>query len=108
VREIGGASPKSTFYMAALCTMMYMREALIAADKAGGVNGPNVQKAMYAKANWVPQGLEGVCAPATWTASDHRSVVDVPVMQGTMTGGRPGWKQLEVVKLGRDAEWLAR
>jgi branched-chain amino acid transport system substrate-binding protein len=108
VREISGGQPKSTFYMAALCTMMYLREALIAADKAGGVTGPNVQQAMYAKANWVPQGMEGVCAPATWTATDHRSVVEVPVMQGTMTGGKPGWRQLDVVKLGRDPAWLGR
>jgi branched-chain amino acid transport system substrate-binding protein len=108
VREIGGDQPKSTFYMAALCTMMYLREALVAADKSGGISGPNVQKAMYAQANWVPKGLEGVCAPATWTASDHRSVVDVPVLQGTMAGGKPGWKRLDVIKLGRAPEWLAR
>jgi branched-chain amino acid transport system substrate-binding protein len=108
VREISGDKPQSTFYMAALCTMMYLREALITADKEGGVNGPNVQKAMYAKAGWVPQGLEGVCAPATWTATDHRSVVEVPVMQGTMTGGKPGWRQLDVVKLGREPEWFGR
>lgn len=108
VREISGNQPKSTFYMAALCTMMYLREALETADKSGGITGPNVQKAMYAKQNWVPKGLEGVCAPATWTANDHRSVTDVAVMQGTMTGGKPGWKQLDVVKLGRDKEWHGR
>ena len=56
----------------------------------------------------MPQGLEGVCAPATWTDKDHRSVVDVPIVQGTMRGGKPGWKQLDVVKLGRDAAWLGR
>ncbi len=105
VKEITGPEPKSTFYMAALCTMMYLREALITADKSGGVTGPNVQKAMYAKANWEPEAMAGVCAPATWTANDHRSVVDVPIMQGTMTGGKPGWKRLDVVKLGREAEW---
>lgn len=108
VREITGGQPKSTFYMAALCQMMYLREALVTADKAGGITGPAVQKAMYAKANWVPQGLEGVCAPATWTAQDHRSVVDVPILQGTMAGGKPGWKQLDVVKLGREAAWHGR
>lgn len=108
VRDVTGGQAKSTFYMAALCTMMYLREALIAADKAGGVTGPNVQKAMYAKANWVPQGLDGVCAPATWTPEDHRSVVDVPILQGTMAGGKPGWKQLDVVRLGREKEWHGR
>jgi branched-chain amino acid transport system substrate-binding protein len=109
VRDITGGQPKSTFYVAALCQMMYLREALTAADKAaGGITGPNVRNAMYAKANWVPQGLEGVCAPATWTATDHRGVVDVPIVQGTMRGGKPGWKQLDVVKLGREAAWLGR
>lgn len=108
VREIGGAEPKSTFYMAALCTMMYLREALITADKSGGVTGENVRKAMYAKTNWEPEGLAGVCAPATWTDKDHRSVIDVPIVQGTMSGGKPGWKKLDVVKLGREAEWFGR
>jgi hypothetical protein len=35
-------------------------------------------------------------------------VVDVPVLQGTMAGGKPGWRRLDVVKLGRAPEWLAR
>jgi branched-chain amino acid transport system substrate-binding protein len=108
VREITGNEPRSTFYMAALCTMMYLREALITADKTGGITGESVRKAMYAQGNWTPEGLQGVCAPATWTDKDHRSVVDVPVMQGTMAGGKPGWKRLDVVSLGREAEWLGR
>ncbi len=108
VREIAGAEPKSTFYMAALCTVMYLREALITADKSGGITGENVRKAMYAKGDWVPEGLAGVCAPANWTDKDHRSVAEVPVLQGTMAGGKPGWKRLDVIKLGREAEWFGR
>ncbi|MCL4184647.1 MAG: ABC transporter substrate-binding protein [Burkholderiaceae bacterium] len=108
IRAMGGETPKSTFYMAAACTMMYLKEALEWADKNGGVTGPNVQKAMYQKANWVPRGLEGVCAPATWTATDHRSVDEVPLLQGVMKGGKPGWRPIEVIKVGRDKEWLGR
>ena len=97
-----------TYPMAALCTMFYLKEALEWADKNGGVTGPNVRNAMYQKANWVPKGLEGVCPAATCTREDHRSVVDVPLLQGTMKDGKPGWKPVATVKLGRDKEWLGR
>lgn len=108
VREITGNKPQSTFYMAALCTMMYVKEAMEWADRNGGISAQNIRNAMYQKSNWVPAGLEGVCAPATWTKDDHRAVVDVPLLQGVMKGGKAAWKPVEVVKLGRDKEWHAR
>lgn len=108
VREISNNQPQSTFYMAAVCTMMYIKEALEWAEKNGGINAQNIRTAMYQKQNWVPAGLEGVCAPATWTKDDHRAVVDVPLLRGVMKDGKPGWTQVDVVKLGRDKEWHAR
>jgi len=108
VREITNDQPRSTFYMAAVCTMMYIKEAMEWADKNGGITAQNIRNAMYQKSNWVPAGLEGVCAPATWTKDDHRAVVDVPLLQGVMKDGKAGWKQVAVIKLGRDKEWHAR
>ena len=34
---------------------------------------------MYEKENWVPEGLEGVCLPATWKSDDHRGLMEVPI-----------------------------
>ena len=32
------------------------------AAKNGGITGPNVKKGFYQRTNWVPAGMEGVCA----------------------------------------------
>ncbi|MBM3556380.1 MAG: branched-chain amino acid ABC transporter substrate-binding protein [Alphaproteobacteria bacterium] len=102
-----GPQSRSPFYVAAVCSMFYIREALEWADKNGGINGDNIKKAMYQKKGWVPAGFEGVCSPATWTQDDHRSVVDVTLFR-TKTKGGNAWLPVETVALGRDAAWLGR
>ena len=41
---------------------------------------------MYQHKDWVPEGLEGVCPPATWTPEDHRGVTRVLVYRSHITG----------------------
>ena len=73
-------------YLAGVCSAMYMVEAMNWAAKNGGVNGPNVQKGMYQKKDWVPAGMEGVCLPSTWTADDHRGLMDVNLYRMKVSG----------------------
>jgi branched-chain amino acid transport system substrate-binding protein len=73
-------------YLAGVCSAMYMVEAMNWAAKNGGVNGPNVQKGMYQKKDWVPAGMEGVCLPSTWTAEDHRGLMDVNIYRMNVSG----------------------
>ena len=73
-------------YLAGVCSAMYMVEAMEWAAKNGGVNGPNVQKGMYQKKDWVPAGMEGVCLPSTWTAEDHRGLMDVNLYRMKVSG----------------------
>ena len=73
-------------YLAGICSAMYMVEAMNWAAKNGGVNGPNVQKGMYQKKDWVPAGMEGVCLPSTWTADDHRGLMDVNLYRMKVSG----------------------
>jgi hypothetical protein len=40
-------------------------------------------KGIYAKQDWVPKGLEGVCIPSTWTPTDHRGTMTVSINRGT-------------------------
>jgi len=108
VEAIAKGKPRSTYYIAAVCTVFYAKEAMEWADKNGGITGENIRKGMAQKANWVPKGLEGVCAPATWTEEDHRSVVNVDIAEGQVSGGKIGWKILDTIDVGRDKKWWGK
>jgi branched-chain amino acid transport system substrate-binding protein len=108
VSDIAEGKPRSTYYIAAVCTIFYAKEAMEWADKNGGITGENVRKGLTQQKDWVPKGLEGMCAPATWTEDDHRSVVKVDVVEGVISNGKAGWKPLTTVDLGRDAKWWGR
>lgn len=96
VREISKMSDptgkvyRPVHYIAAVCSSLYMREALDWAAKNGGVNGENVAKGFYQKPNWVPAGMEGVCNPSTWTSTDHRPTTKVDLYRSKVTGATDG------------------
>jgi branched-chain amino acid transport system substrate-binding protein len=77
-------------YVAAICTAMYMKEALAWAAANGGATGENVKKGFYQKKDWVPAGLEGVCNPSTWTETDHRGTLKVDLYRSRVSGPTDG------------------
>lgn len=109
---------RSLHYVAGVCASFYMKEALEWADKNGGLGGENVKKAFYQKKDWVPAGLEGVCRPVTWTATDHRPTTDVLIYKTTVAGdtsapiedlmskGVIKVEKAAEIKLGRKPEWM--
>jgi branched-chain amino acid transport system substrate-binding protein len=113
-----GAAYRPVHYVAAVCTALYMREAVEWAAKNGGAAGPNVVKGFYQKKDWVPAGMEGVCNPATWAESDHRPTTRVEIYRMKVAGAtdtplndlvKNGTIKLEKVKtvdLPRKPEWL--
>jgi branched-chain amino acid transport system substrate-binding protein len=112
-----GATYRPVHYVAAVCTALYLKEAMDWAAKNGGVTGPNVKKGFYQKKNWVPAGMEGVCLPSTWTETDHRSTLTVNLYRMKVSGAtdaplndliKNGTIKLEKVtsiELPRKAEW---
>ena len=86
-------------YLAGVCSAMYMVEAMKWAAGNGGVTGPNVQKGMYQKKDWVPEGMDGVCLPSTWTAEDHRGLMNVSIYK-MHVGGSTEAPVAELVKNG--------
>lgn len=108
VSEIAGGKPRTAYYAAAVCSLMYLREAMEWADKNGGLNAENVAKGMKQRADWVPRGMEGVCSPATWTAQDHRSILNVALWEGVIKDGKASWKKAGDVALPRDTAWFGR
>ena len=81
---------RTVHYLAGVCSAMYMVESMLWAAENGGVTGPNVQKGMHQKADWVPAGLEGVCLPSTWTEEDHRGLMTVSIYRMNVTGATDG------------------
>jgi branched-chain amino acid transport system substrate-binding protein len=108
VSDISSGKPRTPYYVAAVCSVFYLKEAMEWADKNGGITGEKVREGMYQKKDWVPKGLEGQCAPATWTASDHRSMTKVTLWEGQFKDGKAGWKRLTDITLPRDATWFGR
>ena len=90
IREISkmsdpvGKKYRSVHYMRGVCSMFYLKEAMELAGQTGPINGETIKAAMYAIENWVPEGLNGVCLPATWKADDHRGVTKVLVYQASV------------------------
>ena len=106
-------------YALGTCGVAFMAEAMMWADKNGGINGENIKKGMYQKKDWVPLGLEGVCGPATWTPEDHRGVNKVMLYRTSVTGptesgevgdlvksGVIGLKKIATVEIPRRPEWI--
>jgi branched-chain amino acid transport system substrate-binding protein len=73
----GQVADRSAHYIRGVCSAFLMRDAMLAADRAGGVTGPNIKKAFEEMRDHVPPGLEGVCLKTTWTPTDHRGTTTV-------------------------------
>ena len=105
-------------YIAAVCSALYMKEALDWAAKNGGTTGENVAKGFYQKANWFPAGMEGVCNPSSWTEKDHRPTTTVDLYRSRISGPTDGdindlmakgtikLEKVKTVELPRKADWF--
>jgi branched-chain amino acid transport system substrate-binding protein len=104
-----GPDPKPTHhYLRGICSVYYMKEAMEWAKANGGVTGENVKRGMYARRDWVPHGLEGVCLPSTWTEEDHRGTTAVTINRGSWIDGQAKMEMLATIELPRRPEWLGR
>lgn len=108
IQELTGGKPRTPHFIATACTFFYIKEAMEWADKNGGIAPENIRKGMYQKKEWVPAGLEGVCPPATWTETDHRSVDKIVLYRALTKGGKTEWATVQTVSLPRTDEWFAR
>ncbi len=112
VREISkysdksGTKERSHHYMRGVCSVFFMKEAMEWAKDHGGITGANIKKGMYAKSNWVPAGLEGICLPATWSDTDHRGINQVNIYKGNYNGGNIKVEKVTQVTLDRRDDWL--
>ncbi|MDP2560310.1 ABC transporter substrate-binding protein [Psychrobium sp. 1_MG-2023] len=101
-----GQKERVHHYMRGVCSTYFMKEAMEWAKENGGITGENIKKGMYARDNWVPKGLEGVCLAANWKADDHRGINQVNIYQGNYNGGDIAIEKVSQVTLDRRVDWL--
>jgi branched-chain amino acid transport system substrate-binding protein len=118
ISDRSGMAYRPVHYLAGVCTVFYMKEAMDWASKNGGVTGPNIRKAMYQRKDWVPAGLEGVCVPSTWTETDHRGMTAVSIYRARVSGDTGGsvddlvkagtirLEKVSTIEVPRKPEWL--
>lgn len=106
VSDPSGNQYRAVHYMRGICSVYYMRDAMVAAGKAGGISGPNIKQAMEQMKDHVPAELEGVCIPSTWTPEDHRGTTKVFIYQANSKGGEQSIAKIGEAEIERKAEWL--
>ena len=73
-------------YATGACHVLVLAEAMKLADKAGKLNGPGIKETLENMKDFVPFGTDGMCAAATWTPTDHRSVDKVTIGRAKIGG----------------------
>ncbi len=112
VREISrmsdpsGETYRPVHYMRGICSVAFMADAMELAASAGGVTGPRVKAALESFQEHVPEGLEGVCLPSTWTADDHRGTTEVVLYESTFSFGQSVMEPIYRTKLPLRPDWL--
>lgn len=106
VRDVaGGSEYELVHYIAGVCSAFYMKEAMEWADNHGDVTGETIRDGMYALSAehdmaWVPAGMEGVCLPSGWTATDHRGLMTAMIYRGHVNGSTDGAEVAELIDNG--------
>lgn len=106
ISEQSGGGERALHYMRGVCSVFFMRDAMKRALDNGEVTGQSVKAALETMKKHVPEGLEGVCLPHTWTADNHRGTTRVLVYQNNWNGGDFELKKLTTIDLPRRDDWL--
>lgn len=108
IREIaGGDERRALHYMRGVCSVMFMRDAMQRAAADGEITGPAIKAELESMEGHVPDGLEGVCLPHTWTPDNHRGTTKVMVYQNDFQGeGEVAFDHLTTIDLPRRDDWL--
>ena len=118
--DTAGTAYRPVHYVAGVCSALLMVEAMEhAAQNNGAVNGERIREGFYARRNWVPRGMEGVCNPSNFAPDDHRGTLRVGLYRARVNGDtsqgsvadlmRAGTMRVEsvaTIELDRKREWL--
>ena len=106
ISDPSGKEYRSTHYIRGVCSAFLMREAMIRADKMGGVTGANIKKAFEEMRDQVPADLDGVCLPSTFTPNDHRGTTTVMLYRNVYDFGTVTAQRIYQTTIPRRPDWL--
>ncbi|MDZ7808997.1 MAG: ABC transporter substrate-binding protein [Arhodomonas sp.] len=107
ISQMSGGGERALHYMRGVCSVYFMRDAMLMAAEDGDITGPRVKAALESMRSHVPEGMEGVCLPHTWTPENHRGTTEVMVYQNEWKGdGDFELNKLTTVDLPRRDDWL--
>ncbi len=114
VREIANAATpagqtvdyRPVHYMRGVCTAYFMRDAMAQAEALGGITGPNIRAAFEQMQDHVPEGLEVVCLPHTWTPQDRRGTTEVTLYRSNYSNEQWNLEQIYSTNLPLRPDWL--
>ena len=96
-----GENYRPVHYLAGVCAGLLMVEAMqTAAENNGQLTGPRIRDGFYARRDWVPQGTQGLCAPSTFTAEDHRGTQSVRIYRAVVNGDTSGGSVGDLMRAG--------
>ncbi len=118
--DTAGTAYRPVHYVAGVCAALLMVEAMEhAAQNNGAVNGERIREGFYARRNWVPRGMEGVCNASNFAPDDHRGTLRVGLYRARVSGdtsqgsvadlmraGTMKVEQVATIELDRKREWL--
>ncbi len=106
VSDPSGNEYRSTHYIRGVCSAFLMRDAMVAADKMGGITGANIKQAFEQMRDHVPAGLDGVCLPSTWTPNDHRGTTTVMLYRNDYNYGNVTVQKVYQTTIPLRPDWL--
>ena len=112
VREISkisdpsGEATRPVHYIRGVCSGYLMRDAMLAAGKAGAITGPGIKKALEEMRDHVPAGLEGACLPTTFTPEDHRGTTTVILYRNDFNFAGPHAQKIYTTTVPLRPDWL--
>lgn len=106
VSDPSGNEYRSTHYIRGVCSGFLMRDAMVAADKMGGITGANIKQAFEQMRDHVPAGLDGVCLPSTWTPNDHRGTTTVMLYRNDYNYGNVTLQKVYQTTIPLRPDWL--
>ncbi len=106
VSDPTGAADRPVHYIRGICSAYLMRDAMLAAQKAGDITGPGIKKALEQMREHVPTGLEGVCLPTTFTPEDHRGSTTVNLYRNDFSYAGPHAQKVYTTTVPLRPDWL--
>ncbi|HLQ85032.1 MAG TPA: ABC transporter substrate-binding protein, partial [Salinisphaeraceae bacterium] len=104
--DASGDKQRVLAYIRGVCSTFFLRDGMRIAAEQGEVTSDSIKAALETMEEHVPEELEGVCLPATWTATNHRGTVEVRLYQNHWNDGDFEFERLTTVELPRGEEFL--